>query len=100
MINIDNTTIVYEHNIEEILENANQLYPFKENNLYLSAEETKSLSAEETKSPINLINMGSQDNFNKTPIHDLNFIQEQGIDLTLCPDFNSVEDRQTVENEV
>ena len=92
MINIDNTTIVYEHNIEEILENAIQLYPFKENNLYLSAEETKS--------PINLINMGSQDNFNKTPIHDLNFDQEQGIDLTLCPDFNSVEDRQTVENEV
>ena len=92
MINIDNTTIVYEHNIEEILENAIQLCPFKENNLYLSAEETKS--------PINLINMGSQDNFNKTPIHDLNFDQEQGIDLTLCPDFNSVEDRQTVENEV
>jgi hypothetical protein len=55
------------------------------------------LSAEALESPINL---KGHDNFNKTPIHDLNFDQEQGIDLTLCPDFNSVEDRQAYENEV
>ena len=71
MININNTVLVNEHNFEEILDRAVQLCPYteprQENIPYLSADSL------DLQSPINL---GGHNNFNKTPIHDLNFEQE------------------------
>ena len=71
MININNTVLVNEHNFEEILDRAVQLCPYneprQENFPYLSADSL------DLQSPINL---GGHNNFNKTPIHDLNFDQE------------------------
>jgi len=67
LINVNNTALVHELNIDEILEHAIRLCP-----KFKKEEANPHLSDEHLDSPMNF--KGHDENmFNRTPIHDLNF---------------------------